>query len=608
MMRIGPYEVLGEVGRGGMGVVFRVRTPEGSDAALKLLLKADPATFARFERERRLQGALGEEAGFVGLLDAGVSDERGVERAQAWIVMPFVPGGTLRDRLRRGPLGVAETIALGEELARALGHAHERGIVHRDVKPENVLFTASGRALLADLGLAKHFDRAAPGASQSLSLSRSGAFRGTAGYMSPEQIETPSSVGPPADVFALGAVLHECLSGRPAFRGETVFELLANVTDGTVEPVDRPDLPAWLAGVLGRALDPDPAARFANGADLARSLGERGARPRRALPLVAGAALGAALLGGLLVAASWPAAPAPAKPVEVAKSHEPPAKTSVPAKAETPATPSTADSEAPPPGPGTEELVALANAKLANKDVEGAIEGLTAAIEREPERPITWAIRAAARGMKGDVDGAIADSTRAIELDPGLAKAWVNRSLARFNKHDLEGSIADATKAIALDPGLPGAWACRADALALGPDLDRAFSDYSKAIELDPGSGELWSHRGSVRGRNGDPAGALADLTKATELDPGLPNAWANRGILRAAKDEVDGAIADFTRAIELEPGFTAAWANRGSARLSKGDSKGAIADLERALALGPDRATTQQIRDLLARARKRAP
>ena len=605
-MKIGPYEVLGELGRGGMGVVFRVRTPEGSDAALKLLHKADPATFARFERERRLQGALGEEAGFVGLLDAGVSDERGVERAQAWIVMPFVPGGTLRDKLRRGPLGVAETIALGEELARALGHAHERGIVHRDVKPENVLFTASGRGLLADLGLAKHFDRAAPGASQSLSLSRSGTFRGTAGYMSPEQIETPSSVGPPADVFALGAVLHECLSGRPAFRGETVFELLANVSAGAVEPVDRPDLPAWLAGVLDRALDPDPAARFANGADLARSLGERGARPRRALPLVAGAALGAVVVAGLLVAASWPAAPAPAK-LEVAKSPGPPASPSVPAKAETPAT-STADPGPPPPGPGTEELVALANAKLAHKDLEGAIEGLTAAIEREPERAISWAIRGVARGMKGDTDGAIADSTRALELDPGLAKAWVNRALARFNKRDLEGSIADATKAIALDPGLHSAWACRADALSLGPDLDRAFSDYSKAIELEPGSGELWSHRGSVRGRNGDPDGALADLTKATELDPGLANAWANQGVLRAGKDDVDGAIADFTRAIELEPGFTAAWANRGSARLSKGDSKGAIADLERALELGPDRATRRQIRELLARARKRAP
>ena len=602
VMRIGPYEVLGELGRGGMGVVFRVRTPEGNDAALKLLLKADQATFARFERERRLQGALGEEAGFVGLLDGGVS------REGAWILMPFVPGGTLREKLKRGPLGVEETIALGTELARALASAHERGIVHRDVKPENVLFTASGRALVADLGLAKHFDRAAPGASQSLSLSRSGAFRGTAGYMSPEQIETPSSVGPPADVFALGAVLHECLSGRPAFRGETVFELLANVSVGTVEPVDRPDLPAWLAGVLRRALDPDPAARFANGADLARSLGERGARPRRALPLVAGAALGAALLAGLLVAASGPAAPAPARPVEVAQSPGPPASPSVPARAETPATPSRADPGAPPAGPGVEELVTLANAKLANKDVEGAIKDLGVAIEREPEQAISWAIRGLARGMKGDVDGAIADSTRAIELDPALAKAWANRAVARFNKQDLEGSIADATKAIALDPGLHAAWACRADALAQGPDLDRAFSDYSRAIELDPGSGELWSHRGSVRGRNGDPDGALADLTKATELDPGLPNAWANRGILRAARDEVDGAIADFTRAIELEPGFAAAWAKRGSARLTRGDSKGAIADLERALALEPDGATAPEIRELLARARKRAP
>ncbi len=152
-MRIGPYEVLGELGRGGMGVVFRARGPGGGEVALKLLARADGAAFARFDRERRLLASLGEEEGFVGLLDAGTA------REGAWLVMPLVPGGTLADRLEAGPLGVEETVALGTQLARALGAAHARGIVHRDVKPENILFAASGRPLVADLGIAKHFDR-----------------------------------------------------------------------------------------------------------------------------------------------------------------------------------------------------------------------------------------------------------------------------------------------------------------------------------------------------------------------------------------------------------------------------------------------------------------
>ena len=96
-VKIGPYEVLGELGRGGMGAVYRVRAPDGREVALKVLLKADQRTLAQFERERRLLASLGEKEGFVGLLDAGKSEQG------AWLVMPFVPGGTLRHRLERGP-------------------------------------------------------------------------------------------------------------------------------------------------------------------------------------------------------------------------------------------------------------------------------------------------------------------------------------------------------------------------------------------------------------------------------------------------------------------------------------------------------------------------
>jgi serine/threonine-protein kinase len=211
-VKIGPFEVLSELGRGGMGVVYRVRTPDGREAALKLLLKADRATLVHFERERRLLASLGESEGFVGLLDAGSSPEG------PWLLMPFVPGGTLRKKLETGPIEIEETIALGIELAQALGRAHECGIVHRDVKPENVLFTASGRPLLADLGLAKHFDPGATGASQSVRLTVRGALKGTAGYMAPEQLEDAASVGPPADVFALGASSTSASRGGPPSR------------------------------------------------------------------------------------------------------------------------------------------------------------------------------------------------------------------------------------------------------------------------------------------------------------------------------------------------------------------------------------------------------
>ncbi len=309
-MRIGSYDVLGELGRGGMGVVYRVRAPDGRELALKLLLKVDRGTFARFERERRLLASLGEKEGFVGLLDSGSSAEG------AWLLMPLAPGGTLRKKLEAGPLGVEETVALGLQLATALGAAHARGIVHRDVKPENVLFTGgpgAGRALLADLGLARHFDRLAPGGSQSMSLTAHGMVKGTAGYMAPEQLEDPRSVGPPCDVFALGLVLHECLAGRPAYQGDSLLEVFARVRSGVREPHGRRDVPAWLETTLEKALAADPRSRFPDGASLARALGARRPGPRARAPLLLGTALGALILAASLIVSSRSPTPAPAR-------------------------------------------------------------------------------------------------------------------------------------------------------------------------------------------------------------------------------------------------------------------------------------------------------
>ena len=627
-MKIGPYEVLGELGRGGMGVVYRVRSPDGRDAALKLLLRADPATLARFERERRLLASLGEEEGFVGLLDAGASPEG------AWLVMPFVPGGTLRQKLERGPLGVGETIALGLDLATALGRAHERGTVHRDVKPENILFAASGHPLLADLGLAKHFDRLAKGASHSVELTERGVFKGTAGYVAPEQLADAASAGPAADVFALGAVLHECLAGRPAFTGETVVDVITRLCSGIVEPIGRPDVPASLEAVVRRALAQDPRERFASGLDLARALGDlrgssRGAgkaRPRRAVlaPVVVGAALGVSVLaaGVIVLGRRRAETAAPERPNERRGDA-----------VVSPRPPSTALALS------ARELADRAREKTRRGDGDGAIDDATKAIELDPELAVAWANRGLARNQKGDWDGAIADLTKAIELDPGNIEAWLNRDAAHAYKGDWDGAIADATKAIELAPGLALAWADRGRARFERGDWDGAIDDLTRAIALDPTVARPWTIRGVARANTGDGDGAIADQTKAVELDPKLATAWANlgsalgrrgdwdgeiadvtkaieldprssayranRGVARGEKGDWDGAIADLTKAIELDPRNASAFMNRGFARVQKGDRDGAIADYERSLELDPGGPAAADARTLLEDARK---
>ena len=332
-MKIGPYEILGTLGRGGAGAVFRARGPSGAEVAVKVLLRLDERRRARFERERRLLGTFTAEDGFVPLLDAGSAPEG------PYLVMPIVPGGTLRERLERGAFKLEEAVALGRSLAAALARAHGRGVVHRDLKPENVLFTAEGRPLIADLGLGKHFDPDAPGASQSVSLSRTGEARGTVGYMPPEQLEDARRVGPEADVFALGAILYECLAGKPAFSGENVVELLAHVSSGEKEPLASacPRAPGWLVAVVERAVATKASARFADGAALLDALVEERARPRARTRYVLGGGivlvLSVATLALATLAAGGRPAPATAPDVRGPEPSAPPAVPLTPTKA-----------------------------------------------------------------------------------------------------------------------------------------------------------------------------------------------------------------------------------------------------------------------------------
>jgi serine/threonine-protein kinase len=265
-MKVGSYEVSSEIGRGGMGVVYRARSPEGRDVAVKVVRDADALNaLARFDRERRLASQLGEDDGFVPLLEAGAAEDG------PYLVFPFIGGGTLRERLGTA-WSVSDTVELGRSLGRALGRAHSRGIVHRDLKPENILYSIDGKPLIGDLGLAKHFRH--DGASSTVSLTRAGHMVGTAGYMAPEQILDGKNAGPAADVFAVALLLHECLTGAPAFSGQNPAELLANIAECKIVSLRdrRPDMPSELHDTLERALAANPQLRFENGEAFAKAL------------------------------------------------------------------------------------------------------------------------------------------------------------------------------------------------------------------------------------------------------------------------------------------------------------------------------------------------
>ena len=619
-MHIGEYEIVGEAGRGGMGVVFRARSPEGRDVAVKLLLGLHREKLARFDRERRFLAALGEAEGFVPLLAAGDS------REGPYLVMPFMTGGTLRKKLERGPLEIERTIELGQALARSLAGAHERGIVHRDLKPENVLFDGRGRPLLGDLGLSKHFRDDTPGASRSISVSRTGEILGTVGYMAPEQMHDATRAGAEADVFSLGAILHECLAGEPAFSGENLVELAAKVDVGRVTPLARlrPETPRWLQRTIERALEADPARRFPDGAALLRALESRSSPGRgRVIAIVLLALLAAgAVLGAFLRARSRRAEAALA--VEAGRRLEH-AKKPDDALAEY-ARALELDPDHPAP-----VFAGRASVLSGKENYREALELADKAIALDHSLSRAWLVRGIAHFYLGDREGALSDYSRAIELDPRNARALGSRAGVLADQGDLARAIHDCDAALAIEPDLDVALGNRGAARARSGDMAGAAADFSRELALDPGCVEaaqnlgavyemqgdharaiealtkalavkpraasLLATRSLVRSNAGDKEGARADLDQAVAIDPRSAPALESRGQLLSALGDDDAAISDYTRAIEISPRLAQAFRDRSAARQRRGDLDGAIADDTRAIEIEPGYAPTWEDR-----------
>ena len=266
------YRIVRELGRGGMATVYLAHDlRHDRDVAIKVLLP-EPGTTSgneRFLAEVRTTARL-QHPHIVPLLDSG--DACG----QPFFVMPYVRGESLRDRLSREKrLPIDETLHIAREVGDALDHAHRAGIVHRDVKPGNILLSG-GHALLADFGVARALDPDSVTA-----LTHAGIVVGTAQYMSPEQASGARDVGPPADQYALGCVVYEMLAGEPPFSGPTVQSIIAKrmTTDPTALRVLRAAIPPVVEAAVQKALAQDPVDRHAGVAEFVRALAASGAVP-----------------------------------------------------------------------------------------------------------------------------------------------------------------------------------------------------------------------------------------------------------------------------------------------------------------------------------------
>jgi tetratricopeptide (TPR) repeat protein len=259
------FEILGELGRGGMGVVYRARQVHlNRVVALKMVLAgahARPEDLARFLAEAEAVAAL-QHPHIVQIFEVGQ------HAGLPFFALEYLEGGSLHQKLQKSPLPAQKAAQLVETLAQAIQAAHERGIIHRDLKPANVLLDKENRPKISDFGLAKRVE-GGPG------LTQSGAIMGTPSYMAPEQAQGKGkAVGPAADVYALGAVLYECLTGRPPFKAVTAVDTMLQVRSEEPVPPRRlqSKTPHDLETICLKCLHKEPRERYASAAALANDL------------------------------------------------------------------------------------------------------------------------------------------------------------------------------------------------------------------------------------------------------------------------------------------------------------------------------------------------
>ncbi|MBI5369169.1 MAG: tetratricopeptide repeat protein [Planctomycetes bacterium] len=590
----GRYEILQKLGEGGMGAVYRVRDRRlGREIALKLLLcaergLAEPDDLDRFQREVNAAAAL-HHPGIIRVLDVGETD------GKPYYTMELLPGKDLAATLRTervGPDMAAEITAL---VAEALAFAHAHYVLHRDIKPANVILhreppppgtLGPGQltAKLLDFGLAKFAGRevqvparaAADGSRHE--LTRPGALMGTPLYMSPEQFREATNVDSRADVYSLGAVLYEMLTGAPPFKDSpSLAALIGRVLDEDPAPPCRlargldPDLET----ICVKCLAKDRADRYATAAELAadcrRFLGGEpiSARPtgpigrlwkkakRNRRVAVALAALTSTAVVGAVTASL------------VYDSYERQRRA----------------------GERRALEMTRADGLVKAGRVVDAIAAWSALLDEQEDLAEARLRRAQAFQSQGKRAEARADLDRVLAVDPRSVSALLERGGLRRLTGDLPGAVADLSLALAVVPGNATALIERAWALADAGEMERAEKDFVAAAACAQGPEEraqAWCGQGVVQLARDQREEARELLDRAINEDIECYRAYLERGRLRLAEARYPDAISDLTQAVKRDASGTEALLERARARHAALEEDGALEDCREAAARAP--------------------
>jgi TolB-like protein/Tfp pilus assembly protein PilF len=609
--RLSHYRIERLLGRGGMGEVFLAHDLAlGRDVAIKVL----PASFdeglrGRLLREgeasRRLQ-----HPGIATFFEAGEVD------GTAFIALEYVRGETLRERLRRGPLAEAEALAVASGLLEALGHAHAAGIVHRDLKPENVMLDGSGTAKLLDFGLAVHDEGSGPTSAgargPTVMRTEAGLLLGSPGYMAPEQLRgEPTDAR--TDLFALGAVLHEMRTGRPAFPGATPAARMAATLFADPDPL--PAEASALNGVLARALAKAPAERYASASEFLRDLRRLGEgravapypdsiavldfenRSADAADAWIGAGIAESLTADLGRGGAIRVLPRPK------------------VRAVLSAAPGAAGGAAVDPaaagarlgcrwvlagsyqrmGPALRVLMELVHVPTErttkSEKLDGRLDDIFALQDELGRRAAAALDLREAAAREGDGDGPGASAPPALGAYACFTRGqqhWIRMTKGEFDlAQDLfeEAIRQEPTYADAL-AGLAAVHDMRFNFTTDRSELDRAVGFARRATAADPGNAAAHVWLAYALWRRNELDEALDTVRRAAALEPWNHYPAYFEACMRLHRGEVGRAIPLYQRAVELAPIFGFAWVGLGYAHMEAGQPVEAEWSFERGIAL----------------------
>ncbi len=578
--KIGRYEIRSELGHGGMATVFLAFDPMFKrEVALKVLPREflhDPQFTVRFEREAQTIAAL-EHSAIVPVHDFGEQD------GQPFLVMRYMPGGSLSDKLRDGPLPIEEVARIFRQIAGGLDNAHRKGVIHRDIKPGNILFDQAGEAVIADFGIAK--------ITESSSRLTGTALIGTPNYISPEQALGEKELDGRSDLYSLGVMLYETLAGSVPFDSDTPIGLIyAHINDPPPDILAvNPDLPPGCVTILDRALQKNPEARYQSAQELAIALSDlakdkrdaetaphhKEVTPRSAPTVIEVGEIEAPIV----VEPQTPPAPIVTEPQ------------SAPAPAAIPP---------PPQRRRTGVWIAAAGVVLilcvlslgvlavfgGQRLGFGELLGTaTPSAEDHYNRAVNLA-------MQKNYEQAIDEYDLALALDPDLAEAYLGRGDAYYELEEYDLAIQDFDQVIAnaqtlTSEQLVSGYSIRGWTYFELTEYDLALDDFNRAIAQDPEHASAYNGRGRVYHFTNNYSQAVDDFSQALALEPDNAVSLTHRAVTHAALDNQDQAIDDTTQAIAIDPSYARAYTIRADAYLNKDDFNMAIADYSQALELG---------------------